>query len=124
MRSDNSTKPLFALYVTQSGAPARSPVLLPSQQQALIDYIAQLPRHDFESARRAALLALLAGCGLTGSALLALPSKDVALSQEPPRVFMPPSGVRAEATIALTRFAVPIVRDYALQLEQAIPSSE
>lgn len=119
IRAGNPVKPLFAKYTREPDSRPMTTVLTSSQHEALIDHITSIPRHSFTTSRRAALLALLAGCGVTGNDLRTLAAADVALNESPPQVRMPQVGARANATIALADFAVPVVVAYAAYRKQS-----
>lgn len=89
-----------------------STVLDPTQHDELIEYVKQLPRDTFEGARRAALLALSIGCGITGEDLRLMRTDQMKMRERPPYVSMPKTQSRPEARIPLPLALEPVLRDY------------
>ena len=89
-----------------------STVLDPTQHDRLIDYITQMPCDTFEGARRAALLALSIGCGLTGEDLRLMKTTQMKTREQPPYVAMPKTQARPEARIPLPLALEPLLREY------------
>jgi site-specific recombinase XerD len=112
LRRDNPVKPLIGTAYTVQEKSPHSSVLLKSQHDELLARIDAIPRTSFESARRAALLAVAIGCGVCGDELRRLKVSQLALGEDAPLLTMPEHGLRTEVSLPLADHTVRILRDW------------
>lgn len=108
---DNPTRPLFRIYATVPTTRAETTVLGAEQLSALLAYITSLPRDTFNQARRAAMLAVMVSCGITGEDLRKVEVRHVARDNGL-CINMPKTASRDAGRIHLATFAIPLLERF------------
>jgi site-specific recombinase XerD len=111
----NPVRVVRARHTRDEVVSRNSTVLDGQQQAALIAHVAGLPRDTFEAARRAALLALGVGCGITGEDLLRMKVGQLHLQPPMAYVHMPKTATRPHANIPLPEIFEEVLREYLRQ---------